>query len=734
MMRDVGQESINKTDMEVKASQGRQGGQNSLLCLIAVVCAMLAASVARASGKTEFIAETAVWQEAIDCAAAAGGGVVIVPAGEHIVGGLELRSNVELRFEKGAVLKALPGLENYRTVKLLHSEGDWSAVVMGLGITNAAITGEGVIFGQGGKWPEPTKEDFMRGNQEGLRPRGIFFNDSKNVRLEGFTLKDAACWGVVLKECDGVVVRRVKVDSHANWNNDGFDIESKNVLIEDCEADTGDDSFVIKSGNPNFKCENIVFRRCTARGQANGFKIGTATHGIVRNVRYANISCGVGRRVCTKLTDGTPMKLLKFHRRCDIDARNPTGCMLSALSFACVDGGIVEDVVVEGLELLGGVRQPIYIRADFRKVGMQSEKIMPSKWNILRSIDISNIRGQAMGPYASAIIGVEGFHVENVRLRNVDVTVEGAGEKESLAAIETPVPSPSSSYPTPDAFYPHIFPAYGLYIAHADGVTLDNVCFRLKDGTCDLRKECVTAEQKPTDLYLLIGQSNMAGRGITNAANRLSSERVLKFTKDRTWAEGIEPIHFDRPFSGAGPGLGFARAMADADKDAVIGLIPCAEGGSPLSRWEPGCDLYTNAVSRTKAAIAQGGRLRGILWHQGEADAWKKELAESYSRRLTNMVTQLRSELGLGAALPFVAGEIAPFYGAVIERLGGTSSLGRVNEEIWLAISLLPNCGLVSIDGIEPGPDGIHYSTECAYELGRRYAREMQRLLKRDNK
>ena len=226
----------------------------------------------------------------------------------------------------------------------------------------------------------------------------------------------------------------------------------------------------------------------------------------------------------------------------------------------------------------------------------------------------------------------------------------------------------------------------------------------------------------------------MAGRGITNAANRLSSERVLKFTKDRTWAEGIEPIHFDRPFSGAGPGLGFARAMADADKDAVIGLIPCAEGGSPLSRWEPGCDLYTNAVSRTKAAIAQGGRLRGILWHQGEADAWKKELAESYSRRLTNMVTQLRSELGLGAALPFVAGEIAPFYGAVIERLGGTSSLGRVNEEIWLAISLLPNCGLVSIDGIEPGPDGIHYSTECAYELGRRYAREMQRLLKRDNK
>ena len=106
---------------------------------------------------------------------------------------------------------------------------------------------------------------------------------------------------------------------------------------------------------------------------------------------------------------------------------------------------------------------------------------------------------------------------------------------------------------------------------------------------------------------LMIGQSNMAGRGITNSANRLSSERVLKFTKDRKWAEGVEPIHFDRPFTGAGPGLAFARSMADADGHAVIGLIPCAVGGTPLSRWEPGRDLYTNAVSRTKAALASGG-------------------------------------------------------------------------------------------------------------------------------
>lgn len=132
------------------------------------------------------------------------------------------------------------------------------------------------------------------------------------------------------------------------------------------------------------------------------------------------------------------------------------------------------------------------------------------------------------------------------------------------------------------------------------------------------------------DLYLLIGQSNMAGRGVVTDANRLSSEHVWKFTKDEQWAAGVEPIHYDRKTVGAGPGLAFARAMIDgaaaqgAAATGEIGLVPCAEGGSPLERWEPGKDLYVRAVKRMKAALATGGRLRGILWHQGEADSWKR--------------------------------------------------------------------------------------------------------------
>ena len=229
----------------------------------------------------------------------------------------------------------------------------------------------------------------------------------------------------------------------------------------------------------------------------------------------------------------------------------------------------------------------------------------------------------------------------------------------------------------------------------------------------------------PRDLYLLIGQSNMAGRGVVTDANRLSSKGVLKFTEKGQWAEGVEPIHFDRPNTGAGPGLAFARAMADGT-DVEIGLVPCAEGGSPLSRWQPGADLYANAVARMKAALATGGRLRGILWHQGEADSWTKENASTYGVRLTNMVTRLRAELGV-PYVPFIAGEVGAHYGVSIEKRGGKSFVAEVNRQIKWAVAHLPAAGWVSAEGLKPGPDGIHFTTESAYTLGRRYAAEMQR-------
>ncbi len=163
-------------------------------------------------------------------------------------------------------------------------------------------------------------------------------------------------------------------------------------------------------------------------------------------------------------------------------------------------------------------------------------------------------------------------------------------------------------------------------------------------------------------LYLLIGQSNMAGRGKQDPAYRVSNERILTFSAKEKWGPATEPLHFDRlALAGQTTGLGmsFARAMADADTNVVIGLIPCAVGGTPLSRWMKSGDLYTQAVHRAGLAM-KDGTLKGILWHQGENDALTRQTADSYGARLAEMIDALRKDLGAGQT-PFVAGELGGF-------------------------------------------------------------------------
>ena len=136
----------------------------------------------------------------------------------------------------------------------------------------------------------------------------------------------------------------------------------------------------------------------------------------------------------------------------------------------------------------------------------------------------------------------------------------------------------------------------------------------------------LAASAQEMELFLLIGQSNMAGRGVIEEQDKLPHPRVFTLTKEETWAPAVEPIHFDRPDRlGTGLGRSFAKTLADLAPGKKVGLIPAAMGGSALDEWKPGGKLYTDAVRRAKVAM-KNGRLRGILWHQGEADCHKLEL------------------------------------------------------------------------------------------------------------
>jgi hypothetical protein len=226
-------------------------------------------------------------------------------------------------------------------------------------------------------------------------------------------------------------------------------------------------------------------------------------------------------------------------------------------------------------------------------------------------------------------------------------------------------------------------------------------------------------------LYLLIGQSNMAGRGVIEEPAPEAHPRVLKFTKEMTWAPGADPLHFDKPFVGAGLGTSFAATMAEADPNVTIGLVPSAVGGTPLSRWERGGDLYSQAVERAQAAM-KDGVLKGILWHQGEADAMSEETATNYAARLSKMVGDLRRQLG-AESVPFVAGELGRYLNPTYKD-GSPSFWPAVNGQIDSLPKLVTRCGVASSEGLVPKSDNVHFDTPSLREFGRRYAAQMQAI------
>lgn len=227
----------------------------------------------------------------------------------------------------------------------------------------------------------------------------------------------------------------------------------------------------------------------------------------------------------------------------------------------------------------------------------------------------------------------------------------------------------------------------------------------------------VAAFSQDMDLFLLIGQSNMAGRGVIEAEDKVPFPRVFTLTKEETWVPAVEPIHFDRPDRlGTGLGRSFGHVMAEMAPGRKIGLIPAAMGGSALDEWKPGGKLYSDAVRRAKAGM-KNGKLRGILWHQGEADSGKLELIRSYQQRWLAVMAALRAELG---DVPIVVGELGQF---LYTREKKDYPLARLmNEQLALLAVSGSRVAFVSSEGLKHKGDELHFDSPSLREFGRRYA------------
>ena len=226
-------------------------------------------------------------------------------------------------------------------------------------------------------------------------------------------------------------------------------------------------------------------------------------------------------------------------------------------------------------------------------------------------------------------------------------------------------------------------------------------------------------QREKFDLYLLIGQSNMAGRGLVEALDKQAHPRVLTLTKEGRWIPAVDPIHFDKPVAGVGLGTTFGKVMADRDPTVTIGLIPCAVGGTPISRWQKDADLYEAALKRARVA-APHGVFKGILWHQGEADSGKEETAKIYATKLDAMIAAWRKDLEQ-PNLPVVVGQLGEFYA------GGTG-LKLVRESLQTLPDRVPHTGFAPATDLNHKGDKVHFDAASYREFGRRYAAAMVKL------
>ncbi|MFA6288822.1 MAG: sialate O-acetylesterase [Opitutaceae bacterium] len=229
------------------------------------------------------------------------------------------------------------------------------------------------------------------------------------------------------------------------------------------------------------------------------------------------------------------------------------------------------------------------------------------------------------------------------------------------------------------------------------------------------------------ELYLLVGQSNMAGRGKVSPADQQPDPRVLVLNKENVWASQGEPIHFDKPgMVGVGLGFTFAKLVAAKTPGITVGLIPCAVGGTPISRWKPGADLYEQALARAKIAL-KSGRLKGILWHQGESECGSETKARAYAKDLAEVAEGFRRDLD-APDVPFIAGELGEF---LYTRKDNKLPYARiVNEQIDSLPTLIAHAATVSSAGLAHKGDELHFSSEAQKEFGQRYFNALQSLQK----
>jgi polygalacturonase len=413
-----------------------------LFCLIAMFSNGKDADIttfgAVGDGKTD---NTLTIQKTIDLCAKAGGGTVLISEGTFLSGTIFLKDNITLQINRLAVLKGIPKLDSYPGEHFREK-----GFVRIDGVHNVTIEGEGIIDGSG------EHDVFQQGEGGNNRPYLIYVRRSKHVVIKDVTLKSPAFWTLRLFENDGVRIDGISIYSHSNWNNDGIDIDSKNVIISNCRIDSDDDGICFKSDGTQL-CENITITNCIVGSDCNPIKFGTASHAGFKNIAISN--CAIQRA-----SEST-----HWHWNRTIEGITDSITGISGIALEVVNGGIMDQITISNISMVG-IQTPIFIRLGSRNNPTGS----------LKNVLISNITASARSLIPSIISAVPGYYVENVVIRDMIVNCMGGGTVEQANRF---VPENEKGYPE-NRMFGNTLPAYGIYIRHAKNISLNNIQFFLE--------------------------------------------------------------------------------------------------------------------------------------------------------------------------------------------------------------------------------------------------------------
>lgn len=215
---------------------------------------------------------------------------------------------------------------------------------------------------------------------------------------------------------------------------------------------------------------------------------------------------------------------------------------------------------------------------------------------------------------------------------------------------------------------------------------------------------------------LLIGQSNMAGRGFIEDVSPIYNEHINMLRNGR-WQMMAEPLNFDRHVSGVGPAASFAQAWTEGHPGESLGVIPCAEGGSSIDDWAIDGLLTRHAISEAKFAM-ETSEIVGILWHQGESDSYG-ERYKTYEDKLLSLFKHLREELN-APDIPIIIGELGHYLGK--DGFGKSAvEYKQINQILSKVAHTEKNCYFVTSKGLTANPDGIHIDAMSQRKFGLRY-------------